>query len=441
MTPRNQNRTASRQPAGTENPQRGGQAPATAAPAGAGPGMSIAPATQLPQAPTDEEIEQIKSRGKQLIAAKKEANEVFRVLEGLEWGAGTQLVKGSALSEMTRYALAQFCVVTRANPLVHLDILGGRPYLNAQYWADRINSEPLFIQYYQRDISKRAEAALRERGAAHRRVAESLPQNSAEAAERIRLALEFEDDADNVALARAQWGVPEWATCAYETTIEKFIPATPIEKIRSGELLDWERYVIKVTECNWAGNKPEKKKRDGGSYDADPVGNAEPEKTARTRSLRRCAVRSFPAWMAGYEEQIRKAEEVLEAEWTEIKTGQRIERAALPAPGGPQSVRTGAGEPSAQRPTAAAEPLPTRSVDSARNEEPPFEETPELANLRERYREGCSVLGLDPEAYARRELRGRDPQTADEYRMLLAQLDAIADGEAEGDEREPGLGI
>jgi hypothetical protein len=131
--------------------------------------------------------------------------------------------------------------------------------------------------------------------------------------------------------------------------------AAPIEAIRRGDvpMAEAEKWIIEVKECNWAGNRPPKKKSGGGEYNADPIGNAEPEKTARTRAVRRCATNAFAAYMDRFDEQIRKAENAIEAEW-EIVVNEDNGR-ALPA--GPQAVSTGNGEPERGNATGAR-PLP-----------------------------------------------------------------------------------
>lgn len=324
-------------------------------------------------APTDNEIEQIRRRGAKAVAHRNEIAKLEKQIAGLTWGAGTSMmVQGSSLSPMTRAVMAEFCALVRANPMYHVDILGGKPYLNAVYWSDLINSRPDFHHYEQRDLSPSVEKALRDRAARHREVAAELMGD--EAAQRRSRALDLEDEADDIALARAQWSAPAWAHVVIQTTIHKFIDAAPIEAIRRGEVADIDRYIVPVHECNWAGGRPKARKRDGGEYEADPIGNSEPAKSARTRSLRRAAVKSFSAWMQAYEQQIAKAEEAIEAEYEIIRSERYVERAQLPAPNGPQAVRIGSGEPSASAPHGA-QPLPVE-VDTTPTPapQPPTEE-------------------------------------------------------------------
>lgn len=429
--------------------------------------------------PTDEEIENIRKAGKQVAAHKKEVRDLYRVIEGLEWGSGKNAVKGSSLSKATRYAFAEFCRITRANPMHHVDILGGGFYLNAEYWSDLINSDPYFVRYEQRDLSPSVENALRERAEAHRELAAKL--EGEEEAQRLAKALELEEEADDVALARAQWSPRETATCVIETTIWRFMNAAPIDAIKSGEVTDFERYIITVSECNWAGGM--------GSTMADakkwdPIGDANPATTARTRSLRRCAVRAFSAWMQRYEEQIKKAEEIVEAEFTIIREDNAAARAALPAEGEPQAARTGSGEPGAANENGA-QPLPEDGEEPEARPEPEtadgddfdvddargryfatlrdagiedrkawqvenglpestkvwtreqWERAIELlmAPTREKFRIGCRMAGVEEDAVAQ-EVLEREPDTLKDYQQLLRHVNRLVDQQDHDEQTE-----
>lgn len=392
----------------------------------------MAPEQLKGQAPTEDEIERIRAKGKAVTAYQEEVRGIRKVIEGLEWGSGTSVVKGSEMSGTMRHVLAEFCRVTRANPLMHVDILGGRPYLNAQYWEDRINSDPSFHHYEQRDISPSVETALRERAARHREVAEQL--QGEEQAKRLSIALDLEEEADDLALARAKWSAPKWASVVVETTIHRFMNNAPLEQIRSGEVVDFERYLIQVAECNWAGNRPKAKSKKGYEYDPDPIGNEEPAKTARTRSLRRTAKKAFPAWMAEYENQIRKAEEVIEGEWEIIRDDQRAEQAALPSGDQPQAARTG-GEPSAAT-EDEAEDLPTEDADAG---DPEAELEEARARAREKFEIGCQAAGLEPIDAYDEVLEGREPENLEDYTRLNAFVKGLVDAKAAEDEPDLGL--
>ena len=435
--------------------------------------------TQLPVAPSDAEIQGIREQGRAVVAHKRECVTLARQIEGLEFGT----VKGAALSPATRYALAEFCRITRANPLIHVDILGGKPYHNAAYWSDLVTSDEHFHRFEQREISSTREQELRDRAKELRDEAAALDGSDVRGAMLQGRALELEQEAEEIWMARGQYRVPEWAQVAYETTIWRFTNQAPIELIRSGELTDFDRFLVPVMECNWAGGRPEKKKKGGGggTYQPDPVGNEEPEKTARTRSFRRVAVKAFPAWMERYEEQIHKAEAIIEAEFEIIRSDDAAALRSLPT--GEQAAATGRGEPTAAA-AAGAEELPGTIEPSPNSGEPPDEPSEQeaewdvddarkafFANLhaagikgdgrkrwmadnglpdsvtkfgqadyskamdalfapvRKAYREGCDVVGVDAEDFALQELGGL-PQRYEEFVKLLERLNALADKQA-----------
>lgn len=250
------------------------------------------------------EIDAIRRKGAFEVARREIVSDMYKQISACEWGAGNSLVRGSDLSNGARAVLAHFCATVGAHPQLHVALLGGKPYLMAEYFYDKINNELHFVDYEAINISANDER-------------------------------------------RAHYGVPEWATHAYEVVIRKLVPFAPIEKIRSGEIRDWQGYVVEVREANWAGGKPKATSKKGYEYDPDPVGNDEPSKTARTRALRRCAVRAFPTWKEKYDEQVQRAERVLEAEFEIVVEENVARRAALPAASGPQAVSTAAGEPEA----------------------------------------------------------------------------------------------
>lgn len=236
----------------------------------------------------------------------KEINALYQTVGGLNWGS----VSGSSFSKHAQYEIARFCCVTKANPMIHVDMLGGRPYLNAEYYSDLCNNHPRFHHYEQWDISPSVEAKLREMG--------------------------LEDEANRIALERMKWSPPEAATVVVQTTIYRFINQAPIDKIKAGEITGevLEGFIVPISECNWAGH--------GGT--GDPVGTKNPALTARTRSFRRCANKAFSAWMEPHEAEIKKAEHIIEAEYEIIREDASSAIAALPSPDGPQAVDMGQGE-------------------------------------------------------------------------------------------------
>ncbi len=445
---------------------------------------------ELQHAPSDEEIQQIRKRGTAVVAYRKEVNEIFRTLEGMEWGSGTSAVRGTQFSEQTRYALAVFCRITGANPLTQVDILGGKPYLNAAFWSDKINRSPHFHHFDQRDLSPSVQAAHEDKAKQLREMAKEIkPTDEAKAAEYTTRAFEAEEMAEEIRDARVSWSPPAWAEVVIETSIYRFIDAAPLEKIRAGEITDLNSWLICVRECNWAGGRPKEKKKNRQTgkeyeYQPDPVGNAEPAKTARTRSLRRASTRAFAAWGQDYEQQVRKAEEAIEAEFEIITNGNTD---GAPAAGEPQAVHTGNGEPEAAREEGAVDLPETGRISEEQEEpeaapsepeasEPSWNEEDDrkrlFATLREAgiedrkawqaehglpestkdwgpdeyqrafqeltagpismFKDGCEVLGLDPAAVAQ-EVLGHEPDTLKDYNLLNNHLATLADGEAQQD--------
>lgn len=315
----------------------------------------------------DKDMSGVKAVGKKMTAYQAEVNQIFRELHGMTWGSGNSLVSGNQFSKGMLSAFAKFCHITGANPLIHVDILGGKPYLNAVFWMDKLNTHERFHHHEQRDLSPSVEQALRERAERHRELAARMTEGDADAVKRLGMAIDLEDEADDLALDRAKWSPRETATVVVETRILRFINAAPMDAIRAGEITDLEPWLAWVPECNWAGGMGDTMKA---SKKWDPVGDANPGTTARTRSLKRCATKSFPAWMDGQKEQLDRAEAIIEAEWELVTADNEAERAANPPPTGPQAV-TGTGEPSAAA-IEDAEELPVEEV-SSEPAEPPFD--------------------------------------------------------------------
>jgi len=202
-------------------------------------------------------------------------------------------------------------------------------------------------------------------------------------------------------MARSHWDPPEFATAVVETTIYRFMNQAPIEAIRSGEIQDFEKYLIAVSECNWAGGMG-RKMADAKKY--DPIGDANPSKTARTRSLRRAATKTFSAWMQQYDRQIQKAEQAIEAEWEVVQDDRRQERASLPSRTGPQAVSMSNGEPEAANPSGARplpvdgedapEPAPNPQPEQEHDDEPEWDPT----DARRRFFATIRTAGIEGDA-------------------------------------------
>jgi hypothetical protein len=141
---------------------------------------------------------------------------------------------GKAISPVARQAVVRYCLEVGADPVRHVHVLGGNVYLNAAFWMDLVASNPKFI---------RAETAF------------IHDDDRADTQERERRKAQ-----------RLLLGVPEAAKGAAVVTLH----------------YDGRGPFIGV---NWAGAKS-----------SDPVGTAEPTKTAETRAYRRAAMKAEPAW-------------------------------------------------------------------------------------------------------------------------------------------------
>lgn len=156
---------------------------------------------------------------------------------------------GKEISPVARAAVARYCLEIGADPVRHVFILGGNVYLNAEFWRDLVAANPKFLRP---DVDfihddKRADGNERER----------------------RKGL------------RVKYGVPEEALGAAIVTL--------IYQGERGPFIG----------VNWAGARQN-----------DPVGKAEPTKTAESRAYRKAAMKAEPAWFRTHP-RLAAAEEIL----------------------------------------------------------------------------------------------------------------------------------
>jgi hypothetical protein len=249
-------------------------------------------------------VDQIRQQGMYAVAERKALMDLYKMIQAAEWGR--------ALSEHTQAAMARFCLVAGIEiPSEEIDILGGKPYRNAKHWTKRMLKDPTYMDHELINIT--SDKAQRE-----------------------------------------EVGAPDYALAVYKVKIRKLASFAPIEKIKSGEITDLTPYVTITWEANWAPSKDGKNEK--GKH-LDPIGFADPHKTARTRTLRRGAEKAFPSTIAEQERVVVPAERELVANWREITSDRASAAAQLPAPDGPQAVMTGSGEPEASN-DRGAEPLP-----------------------------------------------------------------------------------
>lgn len=284
-------------------------------------------------------LENIRQQGAYALAERKALTDLYKMVQASEWGR--------ALSEVTQAAMARFCLVAGIEiPSEEIDILGGRPYRNAKHWTKRMLQDESYLDHELINIT-------------------------------------------NDPAQRAEVGAPDYALAVYKVKIRKLASFAPIEKIRSGEITNVEQYITTTYEANWAPSKDGKNEK--GKH-LDPIGFADPHKTARTRALRRGAEKSFPSTIGEKERVVVRAERELYANWTEITSDRAATAAQLPASTGGQAINTGHGEPSAAS-TSGAQPLPVDDRTDDEEEAPDWTKD-EREDHRGTYFESITAAGL-----------------------------------------------
>jgi hypothetical protein len=199
-------------------------------------------AAAAPKASTD-----VAKRVDANVQALRERNQMVAQIRGTQWGLG--------IDSRTARAVAHYCLELGLDPVRHVEVLGGRIYLTAEFYLERgapfirsgeiIPHEPEFI-----NVDPRLEALAQDTDA------ETATWAKAEKLRRTK--------------ARIEHNAPEAAvsTCVLRLTIA----AT-------------NKTLVGV---NWCGGGTRKKLKSGGVLvDGDPIGDLEPTKTSITRAGRR----------------------------------------------------------------------------------------------------------------------------------------------------------
>jgi hypothetical protein len=214
------------------------------------------------------------------VAELKERNALVAAIRSTQWGRDTT-------PEMQR-AVAHYCHENGLDPVRHVEILGGRIYLTASFYEER--GAPLL-----RDGSVKKEVPdfIHADARLDKLASEGDAWAKEEQTRRVRL--------------RIQHGVPEAAAAA---CVQRFTLAD------GGTIVG----------VNWCG----------GTGRRDPVGDAEPTKTAETRAARR-AWKQIADVIPGYGELVRP-----------VEASARVVSESLPvsvvdAPRGPRAL-VGSGE-------------------------------------------------------------------------------------------------
>jgi hypothetical protein len=197
------------------------------------------------------------------IAENKARNAVARAIRGTQWGKD--------LGPEGAHALAEYCRANNLDPVRHIEVLGGRPYLTSTYYEER--GAPLVragvlvpheVDFIQADARLDALAEAGDEWA------------TGERTRRMRL--------------RIHHGAPEKAAA---------VAVKRITVASTGHT---------VVGVNWCG---------GGVRQRDPVGDAEPTKTAETRAARRAwkqlaeVVPEYAASVKPAEQSVERVEEAI----------------------------------------------------------------------------------------------------------------------------------
>jgi hypothetical protein len=195
----------------------------------------------------------ISPRAAAVVAENKARNAVARAIRGTQWGKD--------LGPDGAYALAEYCRANNLDPVRHVEVLGGRPYLTAEYYREQaapliragvVIPQPVDFINADARLDKLAEAGDEwAKGELTRRLRERIRLNAPEKAAAI--------------------------------AVKRLVVA------KTGEVIEG---------TNWCG---------GGVRQRDPVGDAEPTKTAETRAERR-AWRQLAEVVSEYAQQVKRAE-------------------------------------------------------------------------------------------------------------------------------------
>lgn len=196
------------------------------------------------------------------VAAAKARREIVKAIRGTQWGKDC--------SPEVTHAIARWCQDNGIDAVRHVEVLGGKPYLNGDFYLEK--AAPFVMAgelRYEEPQFVHADPLLIE--IAHKKE-EETPEW-----ERSHVTWAREEILRRMQ-ARVARGIPHDATGACI-----FIVHT-----KSG---------TPIVGVNWCGGKTKVKTGKNGSYRSDPIGDAEPTKTAHTRAARRALrqiIEAFP---------------------------------------------------------------------------------------------------------------------------------------------------
>ena len=217
------------------------------------------------------------------VAELKERNELVAAIRGTQWGRDTS-------PQMAR-AVAHYCHENGLDPVRHVEILGGRIYLTAEFYD--------------------------EKGAGLERSGVVIPDEPD--------IISADERLDKLAAEGDEWAVAE-RTRRMRERIKHGVP----EKVGAAVV---QRFRLAATGhavvgVNWCGGADGRKN--------DPVGNAEPTKTATTRARRR-------AWKQIADVIPEYARTVKPVEATARLASQQLPVSVVERESGPRALVSGAG--------------------------------------------------------------------------------------------------
>jgi hypothetical protein len=188
------------------------------------------------------------------IAEAKARNAMVAQIRGQSWGMAID-------SRMAR-AVANYCMELGLDPVRHVEVLGGRIYLKAEFYEEK--AAPLILAGKVRP----------------------LPVRYINSDPRLDKIAEQTDDADLAAWAKAE------RVLRLRERVERNVPEEAVAiAVKTIEIPNADGTVTTIEGVNWCGGGSRKKwaniNGQKQKVDADPVGDLEPAKTSETRAGRR----------------------------------------------------------------------------------------------------------------------------------------------------------
>lgn len=231
-------------------------------------------------------------------AAAKARREIVQQIKGTQWGKDC--------SPEVAYAVARWSLDNGVDAVRHVEVLGGKPYLNGDFYLEK--AAPFVMSGELRYDEPRFVHADPGLILMANRKLEEVPEWEQPQVEwaREELFRRFQ--------ARVDRGIPHDATGACIFTVHTK-SGTPLPGV------------------NWCGGESKVKNGKNGKYRGDPIGDAEPTKTAQTRAARRALrqiIEAFPD--SPLARSVGKIEASAKALVAEVSAIAKAEADALPSP-------------------------------------------------------------------------------------------------------------